>query len=272
MSEQEYAIGAVLRTAREAQGLSVQDAAQHLRLMNRQIVAMETEDFVSLGQPVFARGFVRNYARLLGLDPQALLQAMGGAHVEPVDIVQAQAVVLPGSWLTSGWLIAGLLALLVLTVVPIGLYAWLDSDAEELASPLAPSTQPAPAVSAPVAVPAPIEKTVEVPVSELSATGDAAGIPVAELTPAGAYPVPPAIKSEMYFEFTQDAWVEIKDGTGQVLHRHMNRKGSSLELSGQPPFSLVLGNAAHIRMIHNGRPLDLTPYVDGNVARFSLEE
>jgi Tfp pilus assembly protein PilF len=40
--------------------------------MQRQVEAMETDDFESLGQPVFARGFVRNYARLLGLAPEVL--------------------------------------------------------------------------------------------------------------------------------------------------------------------------------------------------------
>ena len=71
-------VGQTLRIAREAQKLSVGDVALRLRLMQRQIEAIESDDFDSLGQPVFARGFVRNYARLLGLAPEPLLQSMGG--------------------------------------------------------------------------------------------------------------------------------------------------------------------------------------------------
>ena len=266
MSE-EHGVGTALRTAREAQGLSIQDVGNHLRLMHRQIVAMETEDFASLGQPVFARGFVRNYARLLGLDHEALLQAMGGAIVEPVDIAQASPMVLPGPWFTSGWLIAGLLALLVLTVVPIALYAWLTGDSKEIAL-----TPRAATVAPPVAPPVKLEPTVPVPVPEVPPAADVAGIPAPLPPPVAVEPALTRARSELHFEFAEPAWVEIKDGAGQVLQRQKNNKGSNLTVFGKPPFSLVVGNAAQVRMTHNGRPLDLTPYTDGNVARFSLEE
>ena len=76
----------------------------------------------------------------------------------------------------------------------------------------------------------------------------------------------------MRFEFADNAWLEVKDGTGQSLQHQMNAKGTNLVLTGQPPLELVIGNAAQVRMSYNGRPLDLTPYINANVARFSLEE
>jgi len=267
MSEPESGVGAALRTAREAQGLSIQDAARQLRLMNRQVVAMESEDFASLGPPVFVRGFVRNYARLLGLDAPTLLQYLGG-QVEPVEVVQSAPLVLPKAWFTSGWLIAGMLALLVLTVVPIGLYAWLSSDSEEAAAPT-PKPLPAPSVTTPPAsvlseTPvAPPMQTLEQPAPVTEGV-----VPVA----AEALPAPPVEPREMRFEFEANAWIEVKDGNGQILHRHMNYKGNNLTLTGQPPLDLVIGNATHVRMSYNGRPLDLKPYISANVARFSLEE
>ncbi len=271
MSDPLPGVGASLRTAREAQGLSIQEAANHLRLMNRQIEAMESEDFGSLGQPVFARGFVRNYARLLGLDANELLQIMGGANVEPVDIVQTPPVVLPGAWFTSKWLIAGLLALLLFTVVPIALYAWLSSDSEEV-KPLHPQALLPPAtVVTPAASPGLIPPKSQPPISKDSPATSANGLS-APTPPVAPLATQPATKREMHFEFDDNAWVEIKDGTGQVLQHQMNNKGTTLELSGQPPFNLVLGNAAQVRMTYNGRALDLKPYIDATVARFSLEE
>ena len=59
---------------------------------------------------------------------------------------------------------------------------------------------------------------------------------------------------------------------GKVLYRHMNGRGSNLSLTGQPPLSLVIGNATQVSMTYGGRPLDLKPYIDANVARFNLEE
>src|SRR5512139_2543008 len=105
MSEGNQAsVGQMLRDAREARGLSLDNAAVRLRLMHRQIEAMEADDFESLGQPVFARGFVRNYARLLGLAPDALLARMSGAPVEQPAVSPVEPA-LPRSWLTSPWLI-----------------------------------------------------------------------------------------------------------------------------------------------------------------------
>lgn len=270
MSEQEQGVGATLRTAREAQGLSIEDVARQLRLMNRQVVAMEDGNFLSLGQPVFARGFVRNYARMLGLDTQALLQSMGGGQVEPVEITSSAPLVMPRAWFTSGWLIAGMLALLAFTVVPIGLYAWLSSDAEEVTKltpkPLPTQTRIPPVPPTAVTDPAPPLSAQEVQkTAELAPTN----AETASVTASGTSSV---ANREMRFEFDDDAWVEVTDGTGQVLHRHMNYKGNSLSLSGQPPLTLVIGNAGRVHMTYNARPLDLKPYINANVARFSLEE
>lgn len=269
MSEEVPTVGTILRSTREAQGLSIQDAANRLRLMNRQVVAMETDDFASLGQPVFVRGFIRNYARLLGLDAKAMLEIVGG-EVQPIEVAKSSPVVLPGAWFTSGWLITGLLALLALVVLPIGLYAWLGSDAVEI-PPAAARTpvQVAPHISptvTPVSPPA-IEPSASRPDNSL--TESPASLPS---DPSTSGTPPPAVSSEMNFEFGDNAWVDVRDGTGQILHRHMNSKGSTLVLSGQPPFTLVLGNAAQIRMTYKGRPVELAPYIDGNVARLSLEE
>ena len=281
MNEPEPGVGETLRAAREARGLSIPDAAQQLRLMNRQVAAMEAEDFASLGQPVFARGFVRNYARMLGLDDAAILRAMGGAQPEPVEVSATPPLVLPGKWFTSGWLIAGMVLLLLLTVLPIGLYAWLSSDAEEVTRPImravpatAPVTSP-PGVSVnQSADPATANPGAEISASTLPPVGASAlsetdaGTGVAATEPAA--PVPS--QGEMRFEFAEDAWLEVKEGTGQILYRQMNPKGSTLILTGQLPLDLVIGNAMHVRMTYQGRPLDLAPYISANVARFSLEE
>lgn len=285
MSESQQSIGANLRAAREAQGYTVQEAANHLRLMNRQVEAMENDDFSSLGQPVFARGFVRNYARLLGLDSVEILSAMGGDNVEPIEVVETQPVLEPGSWMTSRWVIAGLIGLLILIAVPIALYVWLNSDEEASHAMSVVQHGRAPAVTA--LAPAPPVKPLDLSApttdsSTLDTAGvdtpavDAAGIAAGDtsLAPESEAPLsaPPPASGELHFEFADDAWVEIRDGTGRMVHRQMNRKGSSVDVSGQPPFNLVVGNAAQVQMTYNGRPLDLKPYIEVTVARFNLEE
>jgi cytoskeleton protein RodZ len=57
-----------------------------------------------------------------------------------------------------------------------------------------------------------------------------------------------------------------------MLHRRLNPAGSSVDISGHPPFDLVIGNAAQAHMSYNGRPIDLKPFIEVTVARFTLEE
>jgi len=68
--------GALLRAGREAAGLSIATVAQQLKLAPRQVMAIEDSDFAGLPGRTFVRGFVRNYARLLRLDPDVVLNAL----------------------------------------------------------------------------------------------------------------------------------------------------------------------------------------------------
>jgi len=268
-------VGQILREAREAQGMTLEDAAARLRLMQRQVEAMETDDFESLGQPVFARGFVRNYARLLGLAPEALLARMEGAPAEPTAVSPA-APLQPDSWLTSPWLILVLLGLLVVVVAPLSLYWWLNSEGGDGPSQrMSPATQGRPApVAAPAAVAEPAEAArpvVEGVLIAPAATPATAASEAPEQLEASA-PEVPAPSGVLHLEFGDEAWVEIKDGSGRMLHRQLNPPGSRVDVKGQPPFDVVIGNAAQARVTYNGRPIDLNPFIAATVARFTLEE
>ena len=75
--------GARLREAREAAGLSIDAVAQQLKLAPRQVKALEDDDFAQLPGRTFIRGFMRNYARLVRLDPDALLSALPEGAAAP---------------------------------------------------------------------------------------------------------------------------------------------------------------------------------------------
>jgi cytoskeleton protein RodZ len=270
-------IGQTLRAAREAQGMSLDDVAAHLRLMHRQIEAMESDDFASLGQSVFARGFVRNYARLLGLVPEDLLARMGGAPSEAAPITQAEPPP-PAAWLTSPWLILMLLGTLIVVAVPVALYLWLNSEVDEdlpsrqpsaMQMESAPDVAPAPS-AAPAEAPAPAE-TSPVP-AEQPVPMPAAPLPAPTFQDSAEAGAPAANGSVLRFDFGDEAWVEVKDGSGRMVHRQLNPAGSRLDIQGQPPFDLVVGNATQVRMHYNGRPIDLKPFIAVSVARFTLEE
>src|SRR5664279_4191713 len=78
-------VGEQLRVAREARGLQVADIAQTLKLGQRQVEALEAGDWKGLPGNTFIRGFVRNYARLIQIDPAPLMAQLDEVLEKPVN-------------------------------------------------------------------------------------------------------------------------------------------------------------------------------------------
>ena len=75
--------GARLRAAREAAGLSIDAVAQQLKLAPRQVQALEDDDWERLPGRTFVRGFARNYARFLDLDPDSVIALLPASDSAP---------------------------------------------------------------------------------------------------------------------------------------------------------------------------------------------
>lgn len=109
--------GARLAEARAALKLSAGDVARQLKLSVAQVEALEGGQFDSLPGPVFVRGFIRNYARLVKLDPDELLRT--SAHSLPQqaprpEVPLSQDIPFPSGrprrWRKYFWLAAVLIA------------------------------------------------------------------------------------------------------------------------------------------------------------------
>ena len=75
--------GERLKHAREAAGLSIDDVAARLHMPARVVRSLEAEDWARLGAPVFVRGQVRSYSRLVGLTTAPMMAALDIGPVEP---------------------------------------------------------------------------------------------------------------------------------------------------------------------------------------------
>ena len=86
--------------------------------------------------------------------------------------------------------------------------------------------------------------------------------------------VPPAGSvgsAQLHFVFEDDSWVEIKDGAGQVIFAQLGRAGSERTVKGNPPLSVIVGNAHGVRLTYREKVVDLGPYIRVDVARVVLE-
>jgi cytoskeleton protein RodZ len=88
-------IGDVLRAARREQGRTLADAAAETRVRETYLAALEEEDFSAMGGDVYVKGFLRSYARYLGVDPDPLLERFRAEHQRPEDHVTIAQEPLP---------------------------------------------------------------------------------------------------------------------------------------------------------------------------------
>ena len=89
-------IGHILREARENKGLTLEDVQANTRINARYLAALESGQYNALPTPVHVRGFLRNYARYLGLDPQPLLDRYLTVQGQQEQVV----VIRPGQEIT----------------------------------------------------------------------------------------------------------------------------------------------------------------------------
>jgi cytoskeleton protein RodZ len=273
-------IGAELRAARESQGLAVADVAQQLKFAARQIESLENERFDRLPGPTIARGMVRNYARLLNLDPEPLVERMSPKVEPPPDSAQLaarfrQPVPFSDNARRSTLVYAGF-SVAVLALVGVVAYEWQqERAAPQFIAPAqpqrAPEPAPQPVAEAPVEPKRAPEKPVEKPKPQ-----PVVAAPKAE-PKAQAKPEPEPELREATGNFhrivivcEQESWVEVRDGTGRSLVSSLNPAGSERVVRGRGPFEIVIGNARGVRLLVDDKPLDLAPHTRVDVARVTI--
>jgi cytoskeleton protein RodZ len=271
----EDSFGAALRRAREAQSLSVNEVAAQLRLAARQIAAIEAEDLSRLPQGAFVRGFVRNYAKLLGLPAAPLIVALDRrlAPLRPLRLDDAAAinpVQLAAREHASRVMVVGgaLAALLVFAVA-----GWLSMR------PTAAPPQPAPVAAPAPAVAAAVLRRDEAGTPAVKEPGQPAALPVAQTSrselPVATDPVQPDPRgpspNALRFDFRERSWVEIVQADGKVLMSQNNEPGTQMVVEGRPPYLLVIGNAPGVQLEFRGETVALDHVTSReNVARLRL--
>jgi cytoskeleton protein RodZ len=258
--------GARLRREREARGLTQQQAAEQLTLDISVIVALESNDFASLGAPVFAKGHLRRYAALLDLPQDDLLGGYERSKAQPEQPTlvprsrfEMAPVRGPSRW---PYVVGGAAAVLLAA----GLVAYVGANGWRLPWGRAGKTQVA--VSNAAAPQAPTAQGAVTPPPE---AGTAQGAPTA--TADGTAPVTalPAGQVNLQLHFTTDSWVEIYDGTGKAVLYDLGKSGTDRAVTAVAPLSVTIGNAPAVRVAVNGRALTPPPLPAGQtVARFSV--
>lgn len=220
--------GTWLRRQREAREVSLREIAEASKISLRYLEALEDDRFDVLPAPVFARGFLREYSKVVGLNPDEVVNTYLAAQKSDADEDEISAEIpVRGARPQRDWGYGLLLSLAV--VLLLGLVALLAFWAErrrENAPPPQTSIAPPPPVAAPVAAPA------------------AAPPPIAEAP------------LRVSLDFTADCWIEVTSD-GKARSSELRARGETFEVEAKEYVVLTLGNPEGVRVEVNGHPYAL---------------
>jgi len=286
-------IGMRLRAARNAAGLSIEDVARSSRIGAGVISSIESDDLAALGAPIYARGYLRAYARAVDLPEAAVAGVLEARVVNPPVLVATQRTSRT-HYLASRYappLAYALLTLVVLVPLVMSLRPALtpapvaspmlqpiDGSSAELgvaanaaeAGPKAPTAAtPQPLASRdaieagpPVAaVAAPAPGSVDEPQQPVMASMASMPEPAA----AGA-----AASRHVVLRLSQQSWIELTGATGQRIEYGLLPAGTMREYQISGAANLRIGNARGAALQIDGQPVDLAVHSDGNVARVQV--
>jgi cytoskeleton protein RodZ len=222
--------GEWLRRQREMREISLRDIAERTKISLRYLEAMEEDRFDALPAPIFAKGFLREYARYVGLSPDEVVNHYLSVQ-KPLDLDETKREETrhgrERARKTRGWtwglflLLAGALLLAL-----VAFFAWAQKRQEDSSSS---QQTPPPSVAAPAAT-----------VAQTSATPP---------------PEAPSAPLEVSLDFTENCWVEAVIDTKNRLSE-LRVQGESLQLEAKQSVVLTLGNAGAVEIQVNGYPLD----------------
>jgi len=273
-----------LREARQAQSLTTADVARRLKLSVWQVEALESGQYQRLPGPIFVRGFIRNYARLLKLDADELVHAVSGFLPQSAPGPEAppsRDIPFPAAS-TGRWRRYAIAAAVIVAVLAVYEFYFNDQRATvSTRSDVLPAMTGAPATkpAAPAAKPRadqskPVAATAAPPVKAVAAAPPVKAVAAAPAGASAAQPrerIPHPDDREVRFVFNDESWVEVRDRNDQTLFAQLNRAGTTRRVIGLPPLHIVVGNSQGVQMTYGGREIDLARHTKIDVARLTLE-
>jgi cytoskeleton protein RodZ len=292
--------GALLRAARERQGLHIAALAAAIKVPQAKLEALEAGRYAELTDATFVRALAQSVCRVLKIDAKPVLDLMPSARTSGLDRVEPvrrtpfrerpgrEEPDEPRIWhQPMFWIVAVLLVAAAAFVLwpqrPDFGSAWLAKvpgfGGGEAAKP-APAAPPQSKPAAPVAqAPAPA------PVAPASAP-EAAAAPAPTQPPAPSNPVatetvhsaPPAVAGPAdtpagiaVVRTSEASWIEAHDARGNVLLSRTLQPGESVGLDGALPIRMVIGNATATEVMLRGKRITLGPPNRDNVVKVELK-
>ncbi|MBH9741609.1 RodZ domain-containing protein [Vibrio navarrensis] len=284
-------VGTLLKRKREELGYSQKQVADRLRLRLTVIEQIDNNQLATDQVATFTRGYLRSYARLVGVDESVVLAALDDAGDAQHQEQEMQSFSRKTKTEKHNSRIMLVTWGVFIIIIGISSLWWWQNQRDNSLSQSVNDTSA-------VEVPAVMEESDNTPAlddvvmqeltvapEEVSPSVDA---PSSDATPEEVLiEEPAAVEAEVAesvqtsatladdqqvitMTFEADCWIQVKDAQGKTLISGIRKAGQDLELSGEAPFKVILGAPEGVAMTFASEPVDLSRYTAGKVARFTL--
>ena len=275
--------GAMLKAAREREGLSVAEVAKTLYMTRAKLRALESDDYDQLNSDVFIQGYLRRYGPLVGLDGDSLVDRYQKSPQRThsiIDQLDERDEEIPKTLIPKIVVPAILFGLLALVLITVFVFSGGDSNdvvRPDVSTPVTFPTEVEEAFAAQIAANEIIVNDIIVPIPEagqqnVPATGDS-GIEISGTSAFGSNSTnPESLEPELKFEFSEDCWIEVRNKLDEIIYSDIATAGEKLELHGEPPFSISLGNARAVTLYWGDEFIAVQPRRGGRTAKLTVGE
>lgn len=260
MPDSARGIGERLRQARIRTGLTPSEVGSQLKMPTYAIEALEREDWARIGAPVFIRGQLRSYARLLGLPADAIVDSLSMPTAAPVELVPQTFT--PRMQLVAEQTKMRLVYVVLTAAIAVPVWLATRSHLDGAVDTVSLDTE------APLTLPQQGSSPVRT-VPDAATTVAARATPlVASITPP--MPQRPASNADLSLTFSGESWVRVSAPDGTVIEQALVPSGQQRVFKPGQIGKAVLGNAQAVSLQYRGQAMDLTPYIRANVVRFTV--
>ncbi|BCK63721.1 XRE family transcriptional regulator [Aeromonas caviae] len=293
--------GQLLRNAREQLGWTREQVASRIHLRLTLIAAIESDTYDKHTSHTFIRGYLRTYAKLVGIPEETILAAYDKLGLTPPDNIDMQSFSRRSRQQANDSRLKVVTWLVILVLIALSVAWWWQSTARRSAGDEAlaatemgatsntPSATVPPAVDVADPVVAPATSAAAATSVDPVASAAATTLPVdassavattAVATSAATVTQPaadtaasePAKVPQLKMSFTADCWLDVKDAKGKTLFSGLKKANDELVLEGPEPLKFIIGAPMAVNIEYQGKSIDMSRYNNGRTARLSLPQ
>lgn len=259
--------GELLRRARREKGMAAEEVILNMGITQTVLSALENDEYEHLPAPLYVKGYIRRYCSILGIPDNEvlasfvnLLREKGIQQGEPRLRLTGVPEKEFGQWKLVIFLVLALLAALLFWIVQSSHGVVLDLFEPQPSTPTVLSQQKSLTLTPPLPVES--QKNGTLFDGEDSVDLDDNNTDVAVV----------AKPQRLQIHIIQQSWIEVLDARGDILIADLKPSGSKVDVTGMPPFNVVLGYAPGVQLSYAGQQVTVAPISTDNTATLKIGE